>query len=40
MALFLGVAVMQWFTGAVAGGAAAFGVWISAISSLRGDALS
>lgn len=26
MAMFLGVAVMQWFTGAVAGGAAAFGV--------------
>jgi len=26
MAMFLGVAVMQWFTGAVAGGAAAFGI--------------
>jgi hypothetical protein len=26
MALFLGVALMQWFTGAVAGAAAMFGV--------------
>jgi predicted MFS family arabinose efflux permease len=26
MAMFLGVAVLQWFTGAVAGGAAAFGI--------------